>query len=471
MADLDPYVARLFQIESGGNPNAVTGSNRGLAQFSPDLEARYGINPANRTDPAVQADAVLREREGHRPQLTSVLGRDPTDADHYLAHQQGLAGASALLTQPDMPAWQAVRKFYKNDRIAQQAITGNIPSDHPLSKSDVNDIRSSDFTSMWRDKFNKGLKGGGPIETAMAGDTTGSLPAQGSRMPSPMDDAQSPGILDRIERGFDPSGTLQNVGAWLMAGANPGGGASMLNAINKDKELRAQRFSLSKDALGRPIVFDQRRGSVQYPQGVDTSNLLDTPEAQKKLADAQAKNSEDLSKALLEGHTSAVESQARAKRMLELINSGKISFGTGADQRTAFKNIPGMDMIFSGGPEGAELQKLMKGAAADWGASQKGMRLMGPEIKFSSEANPTLDKPQETNRQIVTDLIAKYEYPIQANKLAQEYKAKHGYLDAGFQRELAKLRESFPGMAENQFAAPAAGSGLPQGVTSIKVVQ
>ena len=58
--DASGFVKRLFQVESGGDPNAVTGSNRGLGQFSPDMEAKYGINDQNRTDPNAQARAVMQ---------------------------------------------------------------------------------------------------------------------------------------------------------------------------------------------------------------------------------------------------------------------------------------------------------------------------------------------------------------------------------------------------------------------------
>jgi hypothetical protein len=153
------YVNRLFQIESGGDPQAVTGSNRGLGQFGPAEERMYGITDANRERPEAQAAAVMAERAANDPSLRRALGREPTHADHYLAHQQGLAGASALLGNPNIPAWQAIRPFYRSDAIAQKAITGNIPGDNPLKRLGVNDISSAGFTAMWRDKFNHGLKG------------------------------------------------------------------------------------------------------------------------------------------------------------------------------------------------------------------------------------------------------------------------------------------------------------------------
>src|SRR6266446_5313539 len=58
---LDPKFANaVMQIESRGDVNARSGSNRGLFQWSPDLERRYGINDQNRTDPTAQYRAFNR---------------------------------------------------------------------------------------------------------------------------------------------------------------------------------------------------------------------------------------------------------------------------------------------------------------------------------------------------------------------------------------------------------------------------
>lgn len=165
----DPYTARLFQIESGGNPNATTGSNRGLGQFGPAEEAQFGLNDQNRTDPAAQAAAVQREAVLHSGVLSKALGRDPTPGEMYLTHQQGIAGGPALLTaDPSQPAWQVIRPFYKSDAIAQKAITGNIPGNDPLARASAGDITAGDFRNMWVSKFERGLPQGAPQQAASA---------------------------------------------------------------------------------------------------------------------------------------------------------------------------------------------------------------------------------------------------------------------------------------------------------------
>lgn len=212
-AAVDPnYVARLFQIESGGNPNAVTGSNRGLGQFGPEEEARYGLNDQNRGDRAAQAAAVAREAEEHSAVLRRALGRDPTNGEMYLTHQQGVAGGPALLgADPNVPAWQAIRPYYKSDRMAKLAITGNVPYDHPLYRQDADNITAGDFRNLWVNKFERNGRGGtGPVPgaggappAAASGVPAGAVAGPAAVGPSqtgavPVDPAQAAGSDDQL---------------------------------------------------------------------------------------------------------------------------------------------------------------------------------------------------------------------------------------------------------------------------------
>jgi hypothetical protein len=151
------YTNRLFQIESGGNPNAVTGSNRGLGQFGPQEEARYGINDSNRTNPAAQAAALDRESAYHYPMVKRALGgSEPTNGAMYLAHQQGPAGGPALLSaDANEPAWKVISPFYRHPEVAQRAIVGNIPRGSPLYGLPVDQISAGDFRDFWIDRFEK----------------------------------------------------------------------------------------------------------------------------------------------------------------------------------------------------------------------------------------------------------------------------------------------------------------------------
>ena len=78
--------------------------------------------------------------------LRRVLGRDPTSAEVYLAHQQGAGGASALLRNPQMSAAQALATVMSPAR-ARQAISVN--GGNP-------DAPASAFAGKWLNKFDGG---------------------------------------------------------------------------------------------------------------------------------------------------------------------------------------------------------------------------------------------------------------------------------------------------------------------------
>src|SRR5678809_154744 len=149
----DSFIDRLIRIESGGNPQSVTGSYRGLGQFGRDQERRYGITDDNWTDPTVQRQALQAHTGNLFSGLTRSLGREPTEGEVYLAHQQGIAGAPALLSGGSTPAWQAIRRFYPSDRMAQLAVTGNIPRTHALYGRPADEITSQDFANLWTSRF------------------------------------------------------------------------------------------------------------------------------------------------------------------------------------------------------------------------------------------------------------------------------------------------------------------------------
>lgn len=141
------YVDQLIQVESGGNPNAVSGSYKGLGQFGPSEEAKYGINNNNRTDPNVQKAAIVASTKENYDEFKKRMGREPTDGELYLMHQQGPTGATQLLSNPDVPAWKVIRPYYKSDAMARLAISGN--GGNP-------DAPASEFTNKWISKFGNG---------------------------------------------------------------------------------------------------------------------------------------------------------------------------------------------------------------------------------------------------------------------------------------------------------------------------
>lgn len=161
----DNYVKTLIHIESGGNPRARTGSNWGLGQFGPAERAKYGLNDDNWTDQNAQLSAIKASGADNAETFKSKFGRYPTDGELYLMHQQGAAGAPALLSNPDQPAWKAIRPYYASDAIAQRAVSGNIPTGNPLKSRDVNDVTAGDFSNIWTSRFGAGAPAPAPAAT------------------------------------------------------------------------------------------------------------------------------------------------------------------------------------------------------------------------------------------------------------------------------------------------------------------
>ncbi|MGX7706311.1 transglycosylase SLT domain-containing protein [Methylobacterium sp. Gmos1] len=94
------YLQKLVQVESGGNPNAVSPTGaKGLTQFTRGTAKAYGLTDP--FDPAANLQAAARLTIDNRAALARVLGRTPTDGELYLAHQQGAGGAAKILANPN----------------------------------------------------------------------------------------------------------------------------------------------------------------------------------------------------------------------------------------------------------------------------------------------------------------------------------------------------------------------------------
>lgn len=97
----DDYYAMLRKIESGGNDSARNPSGAsGRYQFLPSTWKKYG-GGADIMDVAAQEAAVRRLTADNAGILSKALGRQPTNGELYLAHQQGAGGALKLLQNPD----------------------------------------------------------------------------------------------------------------------------------------------------------------------------------------------------------------------------------------------------------------------------------------------------------------------------------------------------------------------------------
>ena len=152
-AGIDPDEAvRIAQIESSGIPTAGVGtSHQGLFQLSNDNWKKYGDPNASPTDAAANTAAWIKMRADNVRDLESKLGRPSTAPERYLAHQQGPAGAAALLQNPDAPAADTLSTFYQSPsdptgtKTATLAITGNGGS---------RDMTGGQFAQHWQNMYN-----------------------------------------------------------------------------------------------------------------------------------------------------------------------------------------------------------------------------------------------------------------------------------------------------------------------------
>lgn len=142
-------IARTVQLESSGDPNAgAGGAHVGLGQFSVDTALQAGV--ANRNDPEQSVRGIATLSAQNAPALQKVLGRQPSDAELYLAHQQGAGGAAKLLANPDARA---------GDLVGDAAIKQN--GGDP-------DAPARAFTALWKGKFDKAAASAGELGSAAA---------------------------------------------------------------------------------------------------------------------------------------------------------------------------------------------------------------------------------------------------------------------------------------------------------------
>jgi hypothetical protein len=256
------YVQRTFQIESGGNPNAQSGSHSGLGQFSKALEARYGINDSNRADPGTQARALSQENQENHDALARALGHEPTPADYYLAHQQGVGGAVSHITQPNLPAWQnmasTIEGREKGAGWAKQAIWGNLtPSMKAQFPGGVETVTSGDFARMWAQRFYDQ-----PIQAL------GTMPGNGN----PAQGAQNAAF------GFN-----RFAGAQDFSETNKG---DVIKRITNDPYLLDH-----PQAMNAAITYTNKIFEAQHASYADMERQMHVQEQAKKLVSEEAENS------------------------------------------------------------------------------------------------------------------------------------------------------------------------------------
>lgn len=118
------YLARTYQIESGGGRNLYNRQSgaAGPFQFIPSTARAYNLKDPY--DLSASADAAARLAAANRADLRAAGVEDPTAAQLYLAHQQGARGAAKLLAGGETPAAQIVGKNAVLWNAGQEGMTG-----------------------------------------------------------------------------------------------------------------------------------------------------------------------------------------------------------------------------------------------------------------------------------------------------------------------------------------------------------
>jgi len=157
---LTPELLRVIRkIESGDNPNAVTGSYKGLYQLSEDEFKRLG-GRGSIFDPNENTRIATLKLQQEADQVAARLGRPLTPGEIYLVHQQGTGGSYEHITNPTRPAWQSMHATgegrSKGEGWARQAIWGNVPDSDKARYGSVDNLTSGDFAKMWSDRIARG---------------------------------------------------------------------------------------------------------------------------------------------------------------------------------------------------------------------------------------------------------------------------------------------------------------------------
>lgn len=147
----DPVDAKVLALESGGDVNAKnpTSSATGPFQITDGTAKEWGIAPEDRNDFDKSYAAYKRGRAKNEVQLEKSLGRAPVGDEVYLAHQQGAAGAAALLKAGPLDnAINALVPAYAKSRdpvaAATKAIKQNGGDDATTAK---------EFVDMWKKRY------------------------------------------------------------------------------------------------------------------------------------------------------------------------------------------------------------------------------------------------------------------------------------------------------------------------------
>lgn len=237
----DAYFEKLAQIESGGNPKAKNPKStaKGLYQFIDSTAKQYGLDDPY--DPVKSKEAVKQFTLDNYNKLSSELGRDPTEGELYLAHQQGPNGALRLLKNPNKRAAELV---------GTKQIKLNAGSD---------DMTAADFASKWTSKFDMS---GGEGQSTMQGNPGADMLPEGFR-PMEQEESLPEGFRPYNEQAEKPS-KLKSFGIGASQTATMGLGDEALSAIQALSPNQTYEQALQGN---RQNIVEARQNPISYGLG------------------------------------------------------------------------------------------------------------------------------------------------------------------------------------------------------------
>lgn len=247
----EDYMKTMAYIESRGNPNANRGHNsaKGLFQFIPSTAKAYGIQ-GQELDVNKNADAAARYALANKNGLRKALGREPEPWELYLAHNQGLGGATSIL---------------KN----MQAGTDNISSEVRSNMNNQglgNNLTAAQFAEKIRDKYNSYSNGINRTPSQPASTGVNSVVAARQQHGAASTATKPTFIGDSIAEGYKKA---SNASGDTKVGRSP---QQVLTAINDN---------LKKD----PNAY---KGKQVYLSTGLSNNVQDTATVEKQLATLKA---------------------------------------------------------------------------------------------------------------------------------------------------------------------------------------
>lgn len=159
---VDPGLMLMMSgYETGGTYSSTAknpaSSAYGYLQVLNKTWKQYGGTDADRSDPTRQATIGASIIRDNISSLTQALGRAPTPAEVYMAHQQGAGAAvAALKADPGTPMADVLKPFYTSQSDLDSAINNNGLSGKTVGQA----------LAMYGDKLGKYTPAGTPMTDA-----------------------------------------------------------------------------------------------------------------------------------------------------------------------------------------------------------------------------------------------------------------------------------------------------------------